>query len=131
MRSPTHVAVARRAAAVVAVALTIACGTASAQDVDLTGQWDVVVTTKFSEGKSTLVLEHQGQALTGHIDGQYGKAGLTGTVKGTTFSFAFTLTLEDGKPSKVLYRGTADKDGLRGTVTIPSIVEGTFIATRR
>lgn len=115
----------------IALILTLALGTTQAQAVDLTGKWDVVVTTKFSQGKSLLVLEQKGQTLTGYIDGSYGKADLTGAVKGTMFSFTFTLTLEDGKPSKVLYEGRSDKDTLAGKVTIPSVVEGTFTATRR
>jgi hypothetical protein len=116
---------------VVAIVVAVVLTTAYAQAVDLTGKWDVVVTTKFSQGKSMLVLEQKGQRLTGYIDGQYGKADLTGTVKDTRFTFTFTLTLEDGKPSKVLYDGTADAKTLRGTVTIPSVVDGTFTATRR
>jgi len=116
---------------VAAVIITVAFGTAHAQTVDLTGKWDVVVTTKFSQGKSLLVLQHKGQTLTGYSEGQYGKADLIGTVKGAAFSFTFTLTLEDGKASKVLYEGTADKNTLTGKVTIPSVVEGTFTATRQ
>lgn len=120
-----------RSTCIAVVVFSVALGIVYAQTVDLTGQWDVVVTTKFSQGKSLLVLEQKGQTLTGYTDGQYGKADLTGTVKGTTFSFTFTLTLEDGKPARVLYEGTADKKSLTGKVTIPSIVEGSFTATRR
>ena len=115
-----------------ALVLVVVFETASAQSTtDLTGTWDVVVTTKFSQGKSVLVLEQKGQRLTGYIDGQYGKADLTGTATGARFSFTFTLILEDGKASKVLYEGTADKNTLTGKVTIPSVVEGTFSAARR
>ena len=116
---------------VAAVIITVVCGTVRAQTPDLTGQWDVVVTTKYSRGKSVLVLEQKKLALAGYIDGRYGKADLTGTVKGTSFSFTFTLTLEDGKPSKVLYEGTVDKNTLTGKVTIPTVIDGTFTATRR
>jgi hypothetical protein len=123
--------VSNRYTRVAAIVAAVAVGRASAQTTDLTGRWDVVVTTKFSQGKSLLVLEQKGQALTGYIDGQYGKADLTGAVKGRTFSFTFTLTLEDGKASKVLYEGSADKNTLTGKVTIPSVVEGTFTATRQ
>jgi len=116
----------------IAIMVIVTLRTAHAQTLDLTGKWDVVVTTKFSEGKSLLVLEQKGRVLTGYIDGRYGKADLTGTVKGTRFSFTFNLTLEDGKASKVLYEGGADTKGtLTGKVTIPSVVEGTFSATRR
>jgi hypothetical protein len=45
--------------------LSRASGMVHAQTVDLTGQWDVVVTTKFSQGKSLLALEQKGQTLTG------------------------------------------------------------------
>ena len=116
---------------VAAIIIAVVCGTAQAQTPDLTGQWDVVVTTKYSQGKSTLVLEQKKQVLTGYIDGRYGKADLAGTVKGATFLFTFTLTLEDGKPSKVLYEGTVRKNTLTGKVTIPSVIDGTFTATRR
>lgn len=116
---------------VAAIVVTVAFGTAHAQTSDLTGKWDVVVTTKYSQGKSLLVLEQKKQALIGFIDGRYGKADLAGTVKGTRFSFTFTLTLEDGKPSKVLYEGTVDKNTLTGKVTIPTLIDGTFTATRR
>jgi hypothetical protein len=116
---------------VAALVVTLTFGVTHAQTADLTGQWDVVVTTKYSQGKSLLVLEQKQQVLTGYSDGRYGKADLTGTVKGTTFSFTFTLTLEDGKPSKVLYEGTLRKNTLIGKVTIPTVIDGTFIATRR
>ena len=44
---------------VAAVIIAVVCGTAQAQTPDLTGQWDVVVTTKYSQGKSVLVLEQK------------------------------------------------------------------------
>ena len=115
---------------VAAVIIAAMCGTVQAQTPDLSGQWDVVVTTKYSQGKSVLVLEQEKQTLTGYIDGRYGKADLAGTVRGTTFSFTFTLTLEDGKPSKVLYEGTVRKNTLTGKVTIPRVIDGTFTARR-
>jgi hypothetical protein len=116
---------------VAVMVVTVAFGTAHAQTSDLTGKWDVVVTTKYSQGKSLLVLEQKAQTLTGYIDGRYGKADLGGTVKGTRFTFTFTLTLEDGKASNVLYEGTVRKNTLTGKVTIPTVIDGTFTATRR
>jgi hypothetical protein len=108
---------------------SIAVRPAVAQTVDITGKWNVAVTTQWGTGTSTLRLEQKGDKLTGRYEGSYGKADLSGTVKGKVFTFTFTLDLK-GEPQKFIYEGTAEQNLLKGKVTLPGVVAGTFSAKR-
>ena len=102
---------------------------ALAQTVDITGKWNVAVTTRWATGASRLILEQKGEQLTGRYESSYGKAELSGTIKAKAFTFTFTLDLE-GQPQKFIYEGSAERDLLKGKVTLPGVIEGTLSAKR-
>ena len=109
--------------------LGLAARPALAQTVDITGKWNVAVTTRWGTGTSRLMLEQKDDKLSGRYESSYGKADLSGTIKGKKFTLTFTLALE-GQPQKFIYEGTAEQDLLKGKVTLPGVVEGTFAAKR-
>jgi D-glucosaminate-6-phosphate ammonia-lyase len=117
----------------IALSVVLLCALAArpllAQATNISGTWNVTVTTRHATGMSKLTLVQSGDKVTGQYESSYGKADLSGTVKGKAFNFTFTMNLE-GNPQKFIYDGTAEKDQLRGKVSLPGVVDGTFVARR-
>jgi hypothetical protein len=101
-----------------------------ATQVDLTGTWGLDVVTQAGTGTPTVVLEQKGETLSGQYSGQLGEAPVTGTIKGNEFTFSFTFTME-GTTATVIYRGTAEGDTMKGTVTLGEMGEGTFTGKKK
>lgn len=98
----------------------------AAQDkIDVTGTWSFEVNTSFGSGNPTMTFKQDGEKLTGQYSGQYGQAALTGTVKGKDINFAYDMTAE-GTTVHVVYTGTVDKDTMKGTMSIADMGDGTF-----
>jgi hypothetical protein len=104
---------------------------AQAAKVELTGKWIFNVQTDAGAGTPTVSLKQHGEKLTGHYTGQLGDTDLTGTVKGSDFTFSFTSDLQ-GNKLDVTYKGTiVNKDELKGTLSIAGLGDGTFTAKRQ
>ena len=115
-----------------ATALAI-CAAEAAQTakVDLTGKWAFSVQTDAGAGSPTMTFKQDGEKLTGHYSGQLGEADLTGSVKGSDFTFAFSVDAQ-GTKLDVTYKGTIEtKDSLKGTLSIAGLAEGSFTAKRQ
>jgi hypothetical protein len=99
--------------------------------IDVTGAWAVDVQTDQGSGNPTITLKQNGEKLTGQYEGQFGKADLTGTVKGQSIEFSFTVDLQ-GNQVKETYTGTVEsKDSLKGKVDLAGFAQGTFTAKRK
>ena len=72
------------------VTMFIATATPFAQN-DVAGGWDVTINGPQGAITAGLTLKQDGEKLTGAIDSPQGTAELTGTVKGTTVSLAFSI----------------------------------------
>jgi hypothetical protein len=124
------------AVVVIAFGLTaLAAGQASqgsqGAKVDLTGKWLFNVQTDAGSGTPTVTLKQDGDKLTGHYTGQLGDVDLTGSVKGSDFTFGFTSDLQ-GNKLDVTYKGTiVNNDELKGSVSIAGLGEGSFTAKRQ
>jgi hypothetical protein len=115
----------------VAVALSVAaCG----DDIEVaagsgvTGTWhmEVEATSPSGPGRPIFGLIQNGEEITGNYKGAYGKAPVTGTIKGNIISFSFTAADVDTK-----YSGTVTGDSMSGNVSMGTIVDaGTFTGTR-
>ena len=104
---------------------------AQAAKVDLTGKWIFSVQTDAGSGTPTVTFKQDGDKLTGHYTGQLGDVDLTGSVKGSEFTFSFSSDLQ-GNRLDVEYKGTIEsKDALKGTLSIPGLGNGTFTAKRQ
>ncbi len=103
---------------------------AFAQGTNVTGTWAFTVTTDQGSGNPTLTFKQEGETLTGKYEGQLGSADLTGTVKGTAITFAFTLDMQ-GQQAPVTYAGTVEKDTMKGTMNIAGMVNGTFVGSKK
>ena len=114
---------------VCAVAL-LASGQLLAQGTNVTGEWTFNVTTDQGGGTPTMTFKQDGEKLTGKYNGQFGTADLTGTVKGNAIQFTFTIDVQ-GQMAPATYKGTVEKNTMKGTMDIGGMVSGTFTANKK
>ncbi len=95
----------------------------------LTGTWGLEVTHSAGTSTPTLTITQTGEKLNGTYVGTYGESVLTGSIKGSDFTFS----LETGTEQKVtvVYTGTLAGDTVKGTVTMGEMGEGTFTGKRK
>ena len=115
--------------AVCALAL-LSSGTVLAQGTNVTGEWVFTVTTDQGGGNPTFTFKQEGEKLTGKYNGTFGTADLTGTVKGNDIQFSFTADVQ-GQQAPITYKGTVEKNTMKGTLDIAGMVTGTFTAARK
>jgi hypothetical protein len=96
---------------------------------DVTGTWAFQVETSGGSGTPTMTFKQDGEKLTGHYSGQLGEAPLTGTVKGNAVEFTIEVKL-DNNTVQLVYKGTAEKDSMKGTVKLGDF-DGTFTAKKK
>jgi len=118
-----------RTAVILTVAI-LASAQLAAQGTNVTGDWTFNVTTDQGGGTPTITFKQEGEKLTGKYVGQLGAADLTGTVKGNAIQFTFTVDVQ-GQQAPVTYKGTVEKDTMKGTLDIAGMVNGTFTATKK
>ena len=117
-------------AAVVAFALGAA--QVSAQAVDVTGTWNMEVTTDAGTTTPSMTLEQHGDHLTGHYSSEtLGDAEVEGSVTGSQIRIAFEADLQ-GQAAPVVYQATVDANGvMTGTIDVAGgLATGTFTARR-
>lgn len=109
---------------------TVALAEVGAQATNVTGVWAFTVTTDQGGGNPTLTFKQDGEKLTGKYEGQLGNADLTGSVKGDAITFTFTVDVQ-GQQAPVTYKGTVEKNTMKGSLDIAGMVNGTFTATKK
>lgn len=110
------------AALVVSAVSVAAVSVAAAQRLfaDITGTWIVSGQSPNGATESTAIFKQTGTELTGSLDiPDIGFAKLSGTVKGDTVNFGFTLDMQ-GTPLPVQVSGVLkDKDNMSGMISLP------------
>jgi hypothetical protein len=115
------------------VALTLAAVPLAAQETkpaDVAGTWVLQVDTAAGSGTPTFTFKQDGEKLEGDYEGTFGKAKVTGTIKGNQITFGFDADAQ-GTQIKIEYKGVVDKDTMKGTVRLGELGEGTFSGTRK
>ena len=102
----------------------------SAAETNVTGEWLFDVATDQGSGTPTITFTQDGEKLSGKYVGQLGAADLAGTVKGNHITFNFIVDVQ-GQQAPVTYKGTVDKNTMKGTLDIAGMVNGTFTATKK
>lgn len=120
----------RRVTIAGAVMALLATAHLGAQGVNVTGEWAFTVATDQGGGSPTLTFKQDGEKLTGKYSGQLGAADLTGSVKGNAITFTFTVDVQ-GQQAPVTYKGTVEKNTMKGTLDIAGMVNGTFEGTKK
>jgi hypothetical protein len=119
----------RSSAALVLLTALLASAQLAAQT-NVTGEWAFTVTTDQGGGTPTITFKQDGEKLSGKYVGTLGTADLTGTVKGSDITFNFTVDVQ-GQQAPVTYKGTVEKNTMKGTLDIAGMVNGTFTATKK
>lgn len=102
----------------------------NAKPADVAGVWSLTVETAAGSGTPTFTFKQDGEKLEGDYEGTFGKAKVTGTIKGNDITFGFDADAQ-GTPLKIEYKGTVDKDTMKGTVKLGELGDGTFTGTRK
>lgn len=97
---------------------------------DLTGTWELEVTTPNGVGRPTLVLKQAGEKLSGQYSSTYGEFTATGTITGSDFTFSIPMGVE-GNTVDIIYTRKADAATMKGTVTLGELGEGTFVGRKK
>lgn len=119
-----------RSTAAVFLTFALLASAQLAAQTNVTGDWAFTVTTDQGGGTPTITFKQDGEKLTGKYVGQLGSSDLTGTVKGNDITFNFTVDVQ-GQQAPVTYKGTVEKNTMKGTLDIAGMVNGTFTATRK
>jgi hypothetical protein len=120
----------RYSAALILITALLTSARLTAQATNVTGEWLFNVTTDQGGGTPTITFKQDGEKLTGKYAGQLGNSDLTGTVKGSDITFNFTVDVQ-GQQAPVTYKGTVEKNTMKGTLDIAGMVNGTFTATKK
>jgi hypothetical protein len=97
---------------------------------NVTGKWVLDVQTDAGSGTPTIMLKQDGENLTGRYSGQLGEADLKGTIKGNDFTFSFSGDAQ-GQQFTVTYKGTVEKDTMKGTLDLAGMATGTFTGKKQ
>jgi hypothetical protein len=115
-----------------AVVLTLGAAAVSAQAVDVTGTWNMEVTTDQGTTTPTMTLEQHGDHIAGHYSSAtLGDAEVEGSVTGNQVRIGFEANLQ-GQGVPVVYIATVDANGvMSGTIDVAGgLATGTFTARR-
>jgi hypothetical protein len=100
-----------------------------AQDSDLTGAWQVNITTGQAQGRSApLVLRREGKTIVGTITTPQGDQNIEAAVAEKTVTMWFSVKTQNGL-TNVTMKGTVDGDVMNGTIDFGS-GQGQWIARR-
>lgn len=97
---------------------------------DVSGTWELTVETPQGTGNPTIVLQQDGEKLTGVYKGRFGEVNLQGTLKGTEITFSITVNAQ-GTDLTITYKGTVENDSMKGSVDFGGFAEGTWTGKRK
>lgn len=95
----------------------------------MTGTWVFEVHHSAGTSTPTVTITQTGDKLGGKYASSYGQFELTGTIKGTEFSFSVEVGTE--QKVRLVYTGSLDGDTVKGGVTMGEMGEGTFTGKRK
>jgi hypothetical protein len=114
---------------VILAASLLLSGNALAQG-NVAGAWDLAVNGPEGPVNATATLKQDGEKVTGEIESQAGKTTLTGTMKGTTLSMAFTMETPQG-PMEIKVTGEVDGASMKGTIDLAGMGQMEFTAKKK
>jgi len=95
---------------------------------DVTGAWQFSLVTPTTKGSPSFEFKQEGESLSGTYSGKFGKAPISGTVKGDEVEFSFQAPNATGK---FHYKGTIEGGSMKGDFELEGSEKGTFTATKK
>lgn len=106
-----------------ALALALPAQTASA-----VGTWDITIDSPQGKRTSMLIIKQEGDKMTGMMKSPRGERPLDSvTVKGNEITMIMTANIQ-GQEMQFTYKGTIEKDSMKGTADFGGFAEGTWSA---
>ncbi len=116
----------QRALRAALAAMVVVCAGFAA---DITGIWQFSLQTPTTKGSPSFEFKQDGENLTGTYSGKFGKATVSGTVKGDEVEFTFNAPNTSGR---FHYKGTVDgASSMKGDFELEGTEKGTFTATKK
>ena len=97
---------------------------------DVSGTWDLKVESPGGTATPSMTLAQEGENITGIYRGRMGESKLEGTIKGVEIAFAVNLNFQD-QAVTIVYKGTVDKDSMKGTAQFGDRGAGNWTAKKR
>jgi hypothetical protein len=103
---------------------------AASASTDISGSWVFDVETGQGSGSPNFTFKQDGEKLTGHYQGALGEGPVEGTVRNGAINFRIKLDAQ-GQDVTIVYTGTIEKDGMKGTVKLGDLGDGTWTGKRQ
>lgn len=115
--------------------LLLACALAAQEKptpkpLDVTGTWDLSVTSPNGTGSRVLKIRQDGEKITGEIQSSVSAGKVTGSIKAAAIDFTAAVTMETGT-FEIRYTGKVDGDKMSGDVDFGDYGSGTWTGARR
>jgi len=118
-----------RHAALAAVLLLGAAALGNAQSADVSGDWEITITSPQGSRTMKVTLKQTGDLVKGAVQTQGGELVLDGTVKGGELKLAFTVPFQ-GNPLLITLTAPADGTALKGAADFGGFAQGDWSARR-
>jgi hypothetical protein len=115
-------------------ALALFAFSQSAQQVDVTGDWEITITSpeRGPRPPQTISLKQEGEKLTVTMTGRQGEEiKAEGTVKGNEIEWSMTRTSQRGGEIKITYKGKIEGDTMSGQVQMGDFGTSDWKATKK
>jgi hypothetical protein len=101
-----------------------------ADAVDVSGTWDLVVTSQEGTASPSITLKQDGEKIAGTYHGKMGSTAFEGTIKGDDIRFVVSLKFQDVSIA-VTYSGKVSGDSMSGTARFGNAGTGNWSGKRR
>jgi len=96
---------------------------------DVTGDWEITITSPLGTRTTAISLRQDGEKLTGMFKSQAGELPVDGSIVGSDLKLAFTIDFQ-GHPVPVTMTGSVDGASIRGKTDFGGLADGDFSARR-
>src|SRR4051812_27152883 len=98
------------------VAVSVLAAAVSVEPARVAVKWNVALQLESISGHPVILLEQDGEKLTGTYEGRYGPSGLKGSIKEKDIEFTVSFVAEVMQTHGV-FAGKVDSDSMGGTVS--------------
>ena len=102
----------------------------SAQEVNVTGEWEMTITTPRGKRNQDINFKQEGKKLTVTMQGRRGEVTAEGTVKGNEIEWTITRSTPRGEFT-MTYTGKIDGDKMSGEVQLGDFGSGEWKAKKK
>jgi D-glucosaminate-6-phosphate ammonia-lyase len=96
---------------------------------NMTGTWNCLTDSPIGKGTPTLVLQQDGEKITGQYQSSFGEFKIMGSSQGSDFELHILLLIR-GTTTSMIFKGKIDGDKISGVIDMKSRGKGTFTGER-